>query len=432
MALEPGASQNPYRNARISYRKHDAPGLDLTYGVTKIPSVESVGEREEGEKVDRSGKTLESKDHRLVLGFDAGCVTCSDLAKRVEEGAGEGLEVRSLYDPQVMHWREQTLGKDAPWAPTLIEIVGEDDAKAWTSSVRMGAALARRLGPAATWRVLRVLGESRGSEDIALPKAPTSSASSVTEGISRRQLLRGGLAGALVGISTLSGAGPLASRAVAAENAAGAGSVLLRSTGTSSQQEKAKAAVRSSGQFKGLTADSRQNLSSATVKVQENYALVALPFGKPAIGRKITAANFFVDLRRGTVGSYSRLELLPISKDKLKTRYFEDDQLLKDLTIEETPAGTMVTSDGRRMTPAEFYSRLSTEAGTVGAARPSPRVVGCATAISILCGTGGGIYCVAVCTGIGIVDIPAGVGCGLICAIISSVGCTAATNRLCG
>ena len=36
---------------------------------------------------------------KLVLGFDAGCATCSDLAKRIEEAVGDKLEIRSLRDP---------------------------------------------------------------------------------------------------------------------------------------------------------------------------------------------------------------------------------------------------------------------------------------------------------------------------------------------
>lgn len=38
---------------------------------------------------------------RLVLGFDAGCTMCSDLAQRIEEQVGGELEVRSLSDPQM-------------------------------------------------------------------------------------------------------------------------------------------------------------------------------------------------------------------------------------------------------------------------------------------------------------------------------------------
>jgi len=143
---------------------------------------------------------------RLVLGFDAGCITCSGLAKRIEEAVGDSLEIRSLTDPTMEHWRDQALGEDAPWAPTLVEING-NVIRAWTG-VRMGAHLARRLGPAATWRVAKILGEIKG--DRATGHPPYS-------GLSRTQFLKG-LGGAIVGVSMLSGTGSLAASAVAEEH----------------------------------------------------------------------------------------------------------------------------------------------------------------------------------------------------------------------
>ena len=40
-------------------------------------------------------------DRRLVLGFDAGCTTCSAMAKRIAEVVGDRLEIRILHDPDV-------------------------------------------------------------------------------------------------------------------------------------------------------------------------------------------------------------------------------------------------------------------------------------------------------------------------------------------
>ncbi len=143
---------------------------------------------------------------RLVLGFDAGCMTCSGLARSIEEAVGDRLEVRSLNDPMMEHWRRQALGENAPWAPTLVEVNGSV-IRAWTG-VRMGASLARRLGPAATWRVAKILGEmkeSRGADN------------SPYAGLSRTQFLKG-LGGAIVGVSVLSGTGSLAAAAVAEEH----------------------------------------------------------------------------------------------------------------------------------------------------------------------------------------------------------------------
>lgn len=70
------------------------------------------------------GTNIQPGGRRLVLGFDAGCATCSSLAKSVEGRIGDRLEIRSLNDPQMDHWRKESLGKDAPWAPTLVEVNG--------------------------------------------------------------------------------------------------------------------------------------------------------------------------------------------------------------------------------------------------------------------------------------------------------------------
>ena len=72
---------------------------------------------------------------RLVLGFDAGCMTCSGLAKRLEDRVGDRIEVRSLNDPVMDHWRREVFGEDAPWAPTLVE-VEHGEVRAWTG-IRM-------------------------------------------------------------------------------------------------------------------------------------------------------------------------------------------------------------------------------------------------------------------------------------------------------
>jgi len=143
---------------------------------------------------------------RLVLGFDAGCMTCSELAKGIEEAAGEKLETMSLSDPRMSEWRKQALGEGVRWVPTLVEIAN-GEIRAWTG-MRMGARLARRLGPAATWKVARVLGEMKDSNRAQ---------HSLHFGLSRSQFLRG-LGGTVVGMSVLSGMGSLAAPAAAEEH----------------------------------------------------------------------------------------------------------------------------------------------------------------------------------------------------------------------
>lgn len=147
---------------------------------------------------------------RLVLGFDAGCMICSGLAEQIEAQAGGGIEVRSLNDPQMKHWREQALGKDAAWKPTLIEISG-GQTKAWTG-LRLGVRLSRCLGPVATWRVMRILGEDKhGGGSIA---GDRDAASLVSTSITRGGFIKGAL-GAAAAVSALTSAGVLSSPASA-------------------------------------------------------------------------------------------------------------------------------------------------------------------------------------------------------------------------
>ena len=140
---------------------------------------------------------------KLVLGFDGGCATCGDLAERISARVGDRLEVRSLHHPQVEHWREKALGKDAPWAPTLLEVGGAREVRAWTGP-RMALRLACALGPVSTWRLMQVLGEFG---------TPSTSAN----GMSRGQFLKG-LGGGTLGVAILSASGGWASPALAAQN----------------------------------------------------------------------------------------------------------------------------------------------------------------------------------------------------------------------
>jgi hypothetical protein len=145
---------------------------------------------------------------KLVLGFDAGCLTCSELARRIEERVGGEIEVRSLNDPVVRHWRKRALGDAAPWAPTLVELDG-GAVRAWTG-VRMGVRLSRALGPLATWRIMQVLGEANADLELT-----DSVAARATSGFTRGQFLKG-VGGVAVALSILGGTGKLASPAGAA------------------------------------------------------------------------------------------------------------------------------------------------------------------------------------------------------------------------
>ena len=145
---------------------------------------------------------------RLVLGFDAGCSTCAEMAQKVKEKVGEKLEVVNLREPEVMQWREEALGENAPWTPTLFEVNG-GAVKAWTGK-RMGLKLGRALGPVATWRVMQVLGEVGATPEI----AEASPVARIGASMSRGQFLKG-VGGAAVAMGVLSATGKLASPAQA-------------------------------------------------------------------------------------------------------------------------------------------------------------------------------------------------------------------------
>lgn len=167
---------------------------------------------------------------RLVLGFDAGCTTYSDLAKKIEERVGDKLEVRSLYDPQVEHWRRQVLGQDVPWTPTLIEVNG-GKVRAWTGA-QMGVALGLRLGLKDTWRILQVLGETNSTVGgRASEKVRTSS------GLSRSQFLKGA-GGVAAAVTMLAGSGKFASSAFARSEASNGVAEALKSARKADVQGK--------------------------------------------------------------------------------------------------------------------------------------------------------------------------------------------------
>lgn len=151
-----------------------------------------------------------SSDKKLILGFDAGCSACSDVAERIQWQVGDKLSVRNLRDPEVMRWREQALGDHAPWTPTLFEING-GTVRAWTG-IRMGVRLSRTLGPLTTWRVMQVFGETDTTPSLA-----GSAAVNAVMGLTRGQFLKG-VGGAVLAMSMLSGTRSLAAPARAEEH----------------------------------------------------------------------------------------------------------------------------------------------------------------------------------------------------------------------
>jgi hypothetical protein len=96
---------------------------------------------------------------RWVLAFDASCGSCRTVSHAIGQACDGKLEVLPLAHPEVGRWRRESLGPEAPWAPTLIRLRGEH-VHAWTGAA-MGLRLTRSLGARSTLRVLRSLGRLR-------------------------------------------------------------------------------------------------------------------------------------------------------------------------------------------------------------------------------------------------------------------------------
>lgn len=131
---------------------------------------------------------------RLILGFDAGCMTCSRIAEDAAAASGGKLEVMNLSSPEMVRWRTQALGATPPWKPTLVEVAGT------VATVRtgpsIGLALVRNLGTGGSWAVLKSIGKLRQESGDA-NRGPEF-------GPSRTVFLRG-LTGAALGVSILAG-----------------------------------------------------------------------------------------------------------------------------------------------------------------------------------------------------------------------------------
>lgn len=372
---------------------------------------------------------------RLVLGFDAGCMTCSDLARRIEEQVGDKIEIRGLREPQVEHWREQALGTDAPWAPTLIE-VDDKAVKAWTG-VRMGARLSRILGPLATWRVMQSIGKpelNRRTEDSEQVLSGDSAA------LTRGQLLKGGLAGAVAGAGLLVGTDRLVPNLASAQSSpdrempsqATSGQA-PKSTGTRAEQSKAKEIVRSSGPYEKLAADQGVynapfNFEGAIVNVDGDYAGVAVA---SLHAQRSVVAIFLVDLLGESVGDVRTMELTPADRSQaarlVVQENFEDIENFSRVTLRQDH----MVAEGRKMS----YEKAAVELDKIKQNRAPDKYQlqqsGCLTTVGYLAGAIGAGGCYLACLALGVVTIGVGLSCAAACSIIGTTTTLAAQDCIC-
>lgn len=131
---------------------------------------------------------------RWILAFDSSCGRCRRISDAVAEVAQGRLEVLPLTNAEVSQWRRQILGPDPEWAPTLLRVDAAGVPRLWMGR-SMSVPMVRLLGPRATGRLLRILGELRAAD---YGQAPA-------EGVGRRQLFHIGAGAAVVGAMMLGG-----------------------------------------------------------------------------------------------------------------------------------------------------------------------------------------------------------------------------------
>ncbi|AHY45507.1 Hypothetical Protein RradSPS_0224 [Rubrobacter radiotolerans] len=267
---------------------------------------------------------------RLVLGYDGGCFTCTDLARRIEKQVGGKLEVLSLGDPQMQAWRRKALGANAPWTPTLVEIK-DLKVKAWIGP-RMAVTLARRLGPAATWRVMQVLGETErlvGQQQQAAN----------TVGMSRKRFLTGAT-GAVAAMSLMAGSPFFTSEAAAMT--------------VTEKKQLAKRIVRNSAQYKKLASQQSQigatfDFANARIRMENWTAMIRI------VSRNTKRSMFSdlgIDLERKTVFWYRHAVAIPVASDRVQYLSYQQGKALRNLfqivrrgDIETVRENDLITTD---------------------------------------------------------------------------------------
>jgi hypothetical protein len=358
-------------------------------------------------------------ERRLVLGFDAGCMTCSDLARRIEEMVSDKLEVRSLHDPQMAHWRKQAMGEEAPWAPTLVE-VEPDGVEVWTGR-RMGLVLASKLGLVATWRVMQVLGEMRATLKGA--GSPGIGAGALTRG----QFLKG-LGGATVAMSLLSGVAAIPALANVQQSS-------VTSQGTLAQRKTIEDSVRSSRQYRSATrrAGLRFHFKRAEFAVNEALGVGAVVVvAKAAGGGRAAIATFFTDLEDSAIVFDSCTVQTKVGNAR-KVTHYENDERLTSLTFED---GWILLPDGRKIAYKQFEQESEQLGRQMTVPSAQTKVVVRARYCKNGCCRGSFDWCMFItrlqCTAMGAVNFWLGLACRYIRAYSNSkrAGCNAyATDR---
>lgn len=368
-----------------------------------------------------------------MLGFDAGCMKCSEMARRIEERVGDRLEVESLLDPQVKEWRREVLGENAPWAPTLIE-VRDGKVRAWTG-IRLGLVLSRFLGPRDTWRVMKVLGE------INAPPQAERTAAITVGGISRGQFLKG-VGGAAVALSVLSTTGNLATSAEAATRTP------TQRGGTNAQRLSAWKTAVTSNQFLRLDQEQirlagksfESGYRDSWVTVRDDYATVTLASAYDERGKRGVVATFWVDLRQERVAFYNAAVSTPVAgrTGEMRVVIEEDGEYVHQVDLARNYVrladGRKASLDQYKKSLDRFPPRPSAPTRSARISQAEPRAIcgtACECTVSGFCGGLLALNCAVAPYLLGLTVI-GGLGAAAFCYLVQEFGCGYATCKACG
>lgn len=303
-----------------------------------------------------------------------------------------------------------------------------ENIRAWSGPL-LAPRLARLLGPARSWRVLKVVGADQPLSGAASPE--------------RRRFLKTA-AGTVLASGVLGSAAATASAKDPSEG--GDQAKAPASMGNSMQQEKARAIVLRSQEWRRSNAaltstGSKFHHGMTVIQASDNrYAAVYMTW----LGRgRSMSATYLVDAVGGNVVHERTVDIVSAGRSRV------------DLAVRENGASNLegyVDSKSREVLLRNpdgvplYRGNVDPKTGTLEAAPGFGSVVIpndgqvhtdlfginlCEFAVGALCSTGGGASCFGICVALGTVAGPAGLGCASICAFIAFLGCAGAVEAIC-
>lgn len=132
---------------------------------------------------------MTSANTQWFLAIDSNCAVCDDIGNQLRSTLDNKVTVVSLHADWISELRLSHFGERSPWAPTLISLRHDGEAKLWVGKV-MPFRLATVIGLRRALEIAKMLGDT------------VSSRSGADEGnfVSRRTLVRQ-LAGVTAGLS---------------------------------------------------------------------------------------------------------------------------------------------------------------------------------------------------------------------------------------